>query len=331
MLFMKRILKIFGVFLLVIVIALVSIPWLLHGTIEENVRKIINDAVVAKVDFLDVHANIFRNFPNASLVIDEFSIINEAPFEGDTLVFVKKIALTVAFTDLFKSGAEGYKIKKIQIDKADIAVKIDTLGRANYDIAKSSESSSQVQEDEVDSGDPIMVALEHYELNNSKILFKDDQNHIEFILHHLNHSGDGVVSGEKIILDTHSDSQTSFKLQDTEYFNKTKLLLDAKLALDLKTQKYTFMENKAQINELPLAFDGYVQLFDKYTDVNVHFKTPNSDFKNFLGVIPKSYTNSIKDVQTSGDFKIDGIVNGKVDDKHIPTLNISLQSKKSIF
>ena len=32
--------------------------------------------------------------------------------------------------------------------------------------------------------------------------------------------------------------------------------------MDLKNQKYTFKDNEAMVNQLPLVFDGYVKLND---------------------------------------------------------------------
>ena len=56
----------------------------------------------------------------------------------------------------------------------------------------------------------------------------------------LNHSGDGSISGDKVILDTQTQTEASFSLGDTNYLNKNKLLLEAQLELDLENQKYAF-------------------------------------------------------------------------------------------
>jgi hypothetical protein len=49
--------------------------------------------------------------------------------------------------------------------------------------------------------------------------------------------------------------------------------LDAILGIDLNQSKYTFKENKAKINELPLEFDGFIQLVDAGQDYDLKFKT----------------------------------------------------------
>uniref|UniRef100_UPI0030F4FD70 AsmA family protein n=1 Tax=uncultured Wocania sp. TaxID=2834404 RepID=UPI0030F4FD70 len=61
------------------------------------------------------------------------------------------------------------------------------------------------------------------------------------------------------------------------------------------------------------------------------FKNPESDFKNFLAVIPKAYSKDIDDVQTTGDFKVNGIIKGLSSDKTIPNLDINITSNNASF
>ncbi|WP_074409621.1 AsmA-like C-terminal region-containing protein [Aquimarina megaterium] len=326
---MKKVLKILGIFLLLFIIGIISIPFLFKGTIQDKVRYLVNEHVHAKVDFANLDISLIRSFPQASVVIDEFSIINYAPFEGDTLAYSKKIALDMSIKELFKNASEPISVQKIVIDEANIAIKTDSLGNSNVDIVKKQEDVVETQPEE-ESG-AFTFALDHYEINDSKILFKDDISKTILAMTDLNHSGDGSISGEKIILDTKTNTEASLNLDGTKYLNKNKLQLDAQIELDLENQRYSFKENKAQVNRLPLEFAGYVQLFEKYTDIDLSFKTPSSDFKNFLAVIPETYVKNLDGIQTSGDFSINGIIKGKSDDTYIPKMDIKIASSNASF
>jgi hypothetical protein len=94
-------------------------------------------------------------------------------------------------------------------------------------------------------------------------------------------------------------------MDKVNYMNKIPLTLDA-LGIDLENSKYTFKENKALINQLPLEFDGFIQLVDAGQQYDLKFKTPTSSFKNFLGIIPAAYASSLDNVKTTGDFIIAG-------------------------
>src|SRR5699024_1121985 len=89
--------------------------------------------------------------------------------------------------------------------------------------------------------------------------------------------------------------------------------------------------NKAIIHQLPLEFEGYVQVNDDNQELDVSFKTPSSDFKNFLGLIPEAYAKNLKGVETSGDFSVNGRLYGVIDDNHIPKMNIVMKSSNASF
>ncbi|WP_062056427.1 AsmA-like C-terminal region-containing protein [Aquimarina longa] len=326
---MKKALKILGIFLLLIIITIIAIPFLFKGTIQDKVKYLVNQHVHAKVDFANLDISLIRSFPKASITIDELSIINYTPFEGDTLAYSKKIALDMSIPELFKGSSQPISVQEIIIDEATIAIKTDSLGNSNIDIAKKQEVTSEELPEKESA--PFTFALDHYEINHSKVLFKDDVSKTNLMITDLNHSGDGSVSGDKIILNTLTSTEASFSLGDTKYLNKNKLQLDADIELDLKNQRYSFKENKALINRLPLEFAGYVQLFKKYTDIDLSFKTPSSDFKNFLAVIPETYVKNLDGIQTNGDFSINGHIKGKADDTHIPKMDIKIASHNASF
>jgi len=98
----KKALKILGILIVVLIIGIISVPLLFGGTIKDKIRYLVNEHVHAKVDFEDVDVSFLRSFPKASVIIDELSIINFAPFEGDTLAYVKKISLDMSIRELFK-------------------------------------------------------------------------------------------------------------------------------------------------------------------------------------------------------------------------------------
>src|SRR5690606_19039176 len=117
----------------------------------------------------------------------------------------------------------------------------------------------------------------------------------------------------------------------TNFMRNVALSLDAVLGIDLEKSVYTFKQNKALINQLPLEFDGSLALLEEGQQFDLTFKTPTSSFTNFLGLIPEAYSGSIASVKTTGDFTIDGKVNGLMSDTTIPKFNIALASHNASF
>ena len=103
------------------------------------------------------------------------------------------------------------------------------------------------------------------------------------------------------------------------------------MGIDLEKSKYTFKENKAKINELPLEFDGFIQIVEAGQEYDLKFKTPTSSFKNFLGLIPAQYAASLDNVKTTGDFTVAGFAKGLYSETTVPKFNIEIASNNASF
>ncbi|CAA0192855.1 Outer membrane protein precursor, AsmA family [Tenacibaculum maritimum] len=326
---MKKAYKIVIGFLLVIFMLLISIPYLFQDKILGLVKKSINNNINAQVDFSDGSLSLLKNFPNASVQLTDVSVINIAPFKGDTLLYAKDITLKLKLTELFKSTTDQLRIKSFSIDNALVNILVNKKGNTNYDIAKPSNNKKNPSKSSSTSS--LGFAVNSYKISNSSIRYNDQKGDIQFSLIDLNHAGSGDFSQEKLKLATQTSFIVSFGMNGTAYAKNQNISLDALLDMDLIHKKFSFLKNKATLNNLPLIFDGYIQLHDKNQEVAINFKTPSSDFKNFLKLIPETYTKSISEIKTSGNFAINGNINGTIDDTTIPKLAISIRSENASF
>jgi hypothetical protein len=119
-------------------------------------------------------------------------------------------------------------------------------------------------------------------------------------------------------------------MDKVNYMNNVALTLDAVLGIDLNTSKYTFKENKALINQLPLEFDGFIQMVETGQEYDLKFKTPTSSFKNFLGIIPAAYASSL-DNENNWRFYCNGFCKGLYSDTTVPKFNIEIASNNASF
>jgi uncharacterized protein involved in outer membrane biogenesis len=109
----KKILKITGITILLIVATLFAIPYFFKDQINAKILKSINENVDAKVNFASADLSLFKSFPQANVTIEKLSIINKAPFEGDTLVYLGEINLKMSIKELFKAKEETMNIEAI--------------------------------------------------------------------------------------------------------------------------------------------------------------------------------------------------------------------------
>jgi hypothetical protein len=323
---MKKALKITGIVILVLLIALIAAPFIFESQLKDMVKKTINDNVNATVEFSDLDLSFFRSFPQATLVLSDVSVINHAPFEGDTLALSEEILLEMSVKELFKSAEKPKKIDQLILNNAFVNIKVDSLGNANYDIAIEDTTATA---DTTATG--FSLDLKHYEINNSRLRYVDEGQKLSLLLEDLNHEGTGDFSMSESELDTYSSAYVTFDYDGANYLRRNRVALDAVLHMDLENMRYTFLENEATINQLPLTFDGWVQVNEDNNEVDITFKTPSSSFKNFLAVIPEEYAKNIENVETSGDFVVNGMMKGLIDDTYIPQMDIRVTSSNASF
>lgn len=325
----KKVLKITAITLLVLLAIIIAVPLFLQGKIEEIIKTKVNNSINATLDFEDADLSLLKSFPYANVGLSKLSLVNKAPFEGDTLFASSEIELAMSIKELFKSADEPIVIKTLNIDGAKLHIKADAEGNANYDIAKESESSATAETDE--SGSNFTLNMDSYSITNSEIIYEDMASGMLLDITEMNHSGTGDLSLEKSELKTLTDALVSFEMDSTQYLNKNKVNLDALIGIDLSENRYSFLENKALVNQLPLVFDGFVKVNEDNQEVDITFKTPSSDFKNFLAVIPEAYAANIENVETTGNFEVNGEFKGVVDEEHIPTFKIAINSENASF
>ncbi|QFZ55038.1 AsmA family protein [Oceanihabitans sp. IOP_32] len=326
---MKKALKIFGLILLFIIVLLIAIPFAFQGQIQDVVKNFINKNLNAKVEFSDISLSFIRSFPKAQVTVSDLLITNFAPFKDETLATAKSISFTMPIKEVFKKASEGpLTVNSVKADAVLLTLKTNKLGDTNYDIVKGQEASVNEKETETSN---FAFNLENYSINNSAFTYLDEASNIIIHVSELNHQGNGIFSVAKSELDTKSAANVSLTYNGTEYLSNNPVKLDALIDLDLNNNLYTFKENKGFINDLPIAFQGHVRLLENSQDIDIRFTNPESDFKNFLAVIPKAYSKNIDKVQTSGDFKITGAIKGIVSDKTIPHLDINMVSNNASF
>ncbi len=323
---LKKILKIVGILVLLLVILAFAIPYFFEDQIKARILTSINEKVDAKVAFTDADLSLFRHFPNASVSIQKLSIINKAPFEGDTLVSFDELNLKMSIKELFNSEIEPMNIDGISSKNGLINIIFNKDGIGNYDIAIKKDKKTDDGKSK-----PLLLKIKEYSIENFKFKFTDEKSKVKMVLDSINHEGTGDFSSSKLDLVTKTTTKISLNKDKVNYMKNIALSLDAVLGIDLDNSRYTFKENKAKINELPLEFDGFIQMVEAGQEFDLNFKTPTSSFKNFLGLIPSQYSSNLKDVKTNGDFTVAGFAKGLLSDTTVPKFNIDIASNNASF
>ena len=323
---LKKILKIIGVLILLLVVALFAAPFLFKDQIKTKISEAINAKVDAKVSFAEADLSLFKNFPNANVTLEKLVVINKAPFQGDTLISLGELNLKMSIKELFKGKNEAIAIDGITSKNGLINIIFNKDGIGNYDIALKDEKTAADGK-----SSPLSLKIQEYKIENFKFRYFDESSKIKMVIDSLNHEGTGDFTAQKLDLVTKSTAKVSLDMDKVNYMKNVALTLDAVLGIDLEKSKYTFKENKALINQLPLEFDGFIQMVEAGQEYDLKFKTPTSSFKNFLGVIPSAYAANLDNVKTTGDFTVVGFAKGLYSDTTVPKFNIDIVSNNASF
>ena len=323
---LKKVLKIIRILFILLVITLFAAPYLFKDQIKAKISEAINAKVDARVSFAEADLSLFKNFPNANVTLEKLVIINKAPFEGDTLISLGELNLKMSIKELFKGKNEAIAIDGITSKNGLINIIFNKDGIGNYDIALKEEKTGADGK-----SSPLSLKIQEYKIENFKFRYFDESSKIKMVIDSINHEGVGDFAAQKLDLVTKSTAKITLNMDKVNYMNNVALTLDAVLGIDLEKSQYTFKENKALINQLPLEFDGFIQIVEAGQEYDLKFKTPTSSFKNFLGIIPAAYASSLDNVKTTGDFTVVGFAKGLYSDTTVPKFNIEIASNNASF
>ena len=104
---LKKILKVSGIVLFVLLAAAIIIPIAFKKQITELVKKEVNNNLNAKVDFSDVTLSLFKHFPKVSITLKDLSVVGVDEFSQDTLLGTMQLDAAVNLMSVIK----GDKIK----------------------------------------------------------------------------------------------------------------------------------------------------------------------------------------------------------------------------
>ena len=74
----KKIFKWGGITLVMLLGAMVAIPYFFKDTIKEKVIEMVNKNLKANLSLADVDISLFKSFPKAQITLSDFALVNQA-------------------------------------------------------------------------------------------------------------------------------------------------------------------------------------------------------------------------------------------------------------
>lgn len=322
----KKILKITGITLAVLVALLAAAPFLFKGKIVQAIKNTANQSLNAKLDFdPDISLSFLRSFPNVSLSINKLSIVGKDSFNGDTLVYLPKLQLTLDVMSVVKGEQIG--VKRVALNQPTINIETLRSGKANWDILKSDSTATDTS-----SGAAFKMALHSFTIEDGHLIYDDRSLDFYTELSHFNHSSKGDFTADQFTMETHTETPSLILgYGGVNWLYKIKTVVDANIGMDMNAFKFTYEKGTATLNDLTVESNGMVDLNDDDIDMDISFAALENSFKNFLSLVPGIYSESFKDVTASGEMGFAGTMKGKMTDDKMPAINVGLNIKNGAF
>lgn len=318
---MKKLLLGIAIFVVILLGAMIAIPFLFKDEIVAQIKKAANENLTATLDFDRVSLSLFRQFPKLSVGLEELSITGQGDFEGTRLLYCKKMDMAI---DLWSAiFGDDIVIKGFYLDNPDIRVYIMSDGRANYDIVKPSDEAPKEETEEPAAG---AMKIERYAIRNGALLYDDREGSMRIQIKGLDHTGSGKFGS--LIYDIVTRTQIaslSFSYGGVSYLSNANLTWNNVLNADMSSQRFTLKENDLRINDLRLMLTGWVQMpNDRDVMMDLLFTTPENSFKSLLSLIPGAYTQDFGNVAASGSLKLSGMAKGTYNENSYPAFRLDI-------
>ncbi len=324
---MKKLLKYFAIVLGIVIVILLVAPFLFKDQIVSKIKQEANNQLNAAVDFdKDISLGFFRHFPNASLGVNDLSIVGKNEYAGDTLAYIGELNIVIDLFSLFGGGT--YQIRNVVLDDPYIQLLVDSAGKANWDIVKETEADTAST-----SASPFKVALQQYAIHNGRLVFSDSSTGFYLEARGLDHSGKGDFTQDVFDLKTQSHAKAlTIAYSGVPYLSKIATDIDADININVPKSKYTFSQSTLRLNGLTIGADGWVALPDS-DDIamDLSFSAQEADFKNFLSLIPAIYQKNFDELKASGKMMFSGFVKGVYNTQRIPAFGLQLAVSDGMF
>lgn len=323
----KKILKIFFISLAVLIAIAFAAPYLFKSQIVAFVKKQVNKNLTAKVDFKDVDISFFRHFPKVAVGLDQLQVTGTDTFAADTLLSAKRIDAAVNIMSIIKG--KDMTIYSVFAESPRVHAIVNKTGVANWDIMKPDSAATKKDGEEK----PFSLQLNHYEVSNAYISYKDEPGNMSSEIINLNHSGSGDFTADVFTLQTSTKADAvTFIYDGIPFLANAKTTVDANVQIDNKQNTYTYSTDNIAVNDLKISSNGLIKnLDDKGYDMDIKFKAPSTDFKNILSLVPAVYKNDFDKIKTSGSAVFSGFVKGIYNDVTMPAYHVDMEVKNGFF
>ena len=320
---MKKLLVWSAALLSVLLLSIIVLPYIFKDKILNEIKNAANERLNAHVSFSnDINLSLVSHFPDFTVGINNLSIVGVGEFEHDTLLSLNQLNITIDLMSVISGNK--MDIKRIDVISPLVHAIVLENGNVNWNIVKTVTDSTNKQDSDTTSS-AFTIKLRYFGIEKAIIKYEDRQDKTNAIAENFSHTLAGDFTQEIVDLQT---SNTIEKLTITEngvkYLNEAKLVANATLDANLKSNTYTLKENEIKLNHLVFSLIGSVTQRSDAMDLDLTFNAREAGIKEFISLIPGMYIQNYNDVKTTGNLAFSASIKGAYTSTTLPAFNLSL-------
>ena len=326
---MKKALKIAGITVGVILILLLVLPFAFQGKIEKIVKQEGNKMLNAQFDFRALNISLLRNFPSASVTLEDFYLKGTGAFENDTLIQAGELTAAVNLFSLF--GDSGYDISKIIIEDTKVKAIVLEDGKPNWDVMKASAEEDTVQETSAESS-PFRIKLKRLSVKDLSVSYDDRQAGMYAAIENLRATCSGDFGSERTLVDLELKTPAlTYRTGGVPFLNRAALEADMNVDADLVNNKFTLQDNSISLNAIKLNIDGWAAMQKDGVGMDIKLNTNEVGFKELLSLIPAIYAKDFQYLKTDGKASLTAFAKGTLTQEQMPQFEVALNVENAMF
>jgi hypothetical protein len=317
----------FKILLSTVLILIISLTVLIlgiynnHSSIKKLIINELNKSLQTEISVKDITFSVFENFPNVSFNFKGI-IAKDATKEikkGNLLV-ADNISIEFNLWDIYNKK---YIIKKINVKRAKILLKVDSQGNDNFHFWKSDKNISKKQ---------LSFNLKNISFNNTELIYVNSAIHQYYNINLINvkarfYSAENLnkfkLSGNILL--------NKFQSEDIVYFSNRNVNLSIKASIDENLKNIRIEKSSFDFDKSAFIIEGNIGYGKKNQIVDISFKGKNIRLIQILDNLPENLKTNLSQYKSKGIFDINIKIDGLYGGLNIPDVNASFKLNDGEF
>jgi hypothetical protein len=312
----------------VLVLALlVLLPYLFRDRIAARVQAEIGNRIEADVAWGGVGLSLIRDFPNATLRLDDVAVVGRDRFDGDTLAHIGSFRLALdlpsAVRSLRRTGP--LVVRSVEVERPTLRLLVLEDGTANWQLLGAADEAAPA------GSDPLELKLRRLEVRDGEISLADRQAGLFASVAGLRQSLRGDFRQTRFTLGSRTAAdEVSVRFAGVPYLSRVALNVDTEIDVDQAAGQLVLQRTEIRLNDLLLALAGTVGIGDDPV-MDLEFSAPGTSFREILSLVPAVYRNDFEALQASGTMAVSGSVRGRFGADAFPALALQANVRDGRF